>query len=119
LPEDYFFRFMEDPNAVVFPEPSMPTAPVYTCALTIPRPLWVMDGKNDLCDANLTTQDSETIERNLSIWRAKAQSARDELARLYALAGAPENFRSSWFDGGHCAGMTFANVSEWFRKWWG
>ena len=90
---------------------SLASAPSMTsnvCALTIPRPLWIMDGKDDRGFGR-----SESLGEEMHKW----QPARDDTARLYALAGASDRFRQSWFDGGHCAGMTVANAVEWFGTW--
>ncbi|NQU12362.1 prolyl oligopeptidase family serine peptidase, partial [bacterium] len=94
------------------PLATTPSITPNVCALTIPRPLWIMDGKTD---SGLWEGDAQGALTNaLDRW----QAARDEIARLYQLAGVPDRFRQSWFDGGHCAGMTVPNAVEWFRRWW-
>jgi dienelactone hydrolase len=115
LPEQYFHRMAPDPNQPFWPPPAFPAATVQTCALTIPRALWIIDGTHDIC----WLENNSGPDRATAFARARArlQAARDELARLYTLMGAPEKFRSTWFEGDHCAGFTYANCREWFGKW--
>lgn len=87
---------------------STPSMTSNVCALTVPRPLWIMDGLDDRGFGR-----PESLGEELHKW----QPARDDTARLYALAGASDRFRQTWFEGGHCAGMTVANAVEWFRRW--
>jgi pimeloyl-ACP methyl ester carboxylesterase len=120
LPDKFFYRFEEfKEKESIHPEWFLPSATVYTAALTIPRALWIMDGKNDTSavNANVTKENSDEISHELEQWRIRVQYARDELARLYSISGASEKLLTTWFDGGHCAGMTFENVAKWFDKW--
>ena len=73
-----------------------------------------MDGTHDECWGDPRAPDAEAV---FAAARAKWQAARDEIARLYTLAGAAEKFRETWFEGPHCAGMTVANAVEWFGRW--
>ena len=91
-----------------------PSLTANVCALTIPRALWIMDGTHDECWGSPRDPNAETIFAEA---RVKWQAGRDEIARLYALAGASDKFRESWFPGGHCSGMTVANAVEWFSRW--
>ncbi|MGB9643015.1 MAG: hypothetical protein ACPL3Q_07450, partial [Candidatus Ratteibacteria bacterium] len=93
-------------------------ATVFTCALTIPRALWIMEGINDrvAVNANITNQSEEEIELLMEIWRKRVNEAWTELHRLYNIAGVPEMLKTTWMQGGHCAGMTFDNITGWFEK---
>lgn len=91
-----------------------PSMTVNVCALTIPRPLWIMDGTHDAEMGDPRAPDAEEIFARA---RARYQAARDEIARLYDLVGAGDRFRQTWFPGGHTAGMTVDNAVEWFEKW--
>jgi hypothetical protein len=91
-----------------------PSQTADVCALNIPRPLWIMDGLRDECWGNPKAPDADEVFAKA---RARWQLARDEIARLYRLAGAADKLKLSWFDGGHCAGMTNDNAVEWFAKW--
>lgn len=109
LPDQFYNDMWSDGGSVDLS--SLASAPSMTsnvCALTIPRPLWIMDGKDDRGFGR-----PESLGEEMHKW----QPARDETARLYALVGASDRFRQTWFDGGHCAGMTVANAVEWFRRW--
>jgi hypothetical protein len=33
--------------------------------------------------------------------------------------GVEDRFEDTWFEGGHCAGMTVANATKWFRRSFG
>ena len=101
---------LEDGWADLMTTPT-PTADV--CALNVPRALWIMDGMRDECWASPRDPNAEELYAKA---RAVAQDARDEIARLYALAGAADRLKVSWFDGGHCAGMTVGHAVEWFRE---
>jgi len=108
---DQFYNNMWSDGGSGYDVPSMGSAPSMTsnvCALTIPRPLWIMDGLDDRGFGR-----AESLGEEMHKW----QPARDDTARLYELVGASDRFRQSWFEGGHCAGMTVANAVEWFRRW--
>lgn len=121
LDDEFFFSFKDYENKWIFPSPQMPCATVYTCALTIPRALWIIEGKNDTVaiNANITSQSDKEIEKLMDIWRTRVNTAWKELKRLYTIAGVPDMLKTTWMDGGHCAGMTYQNISEWFRKFLG
>jgi len=110
--------FYHDPSAAPLPDgwadlTTTPTPTADVCALNIPRALWMMDGLRDECWASPSDPDAEELFAKA---RAVAQDARDEIARLYTLAGAPDQLKQSWFEGGHCAGMTVGHAIEWFRE---
>ena len=92
----------------------VPSLTANVCTMVIPRPLWLMDGTHDECWGSPRAPDAEEVYAKA---RAKWQLARDEIARVYKLAGASDKLRQSWFPGGHCAGMTAKNVIEWFSRW--
>ena len=73
-----------------------------------------MDGTHDECWGDAKAPDAEAVFAKA---RAKWQLARDEIARLYTLAGAADRLKMSWFPGPHCAGMTVDNAVGWFSKW--
>jgi hypothetical protein len=50
-------------------------------------------------------------------WWAESQAARDEIGRAYRILGAKERYEETWFEGGHCAGITNNNAIAFFRKW--
>ena len=113
---DQFFNDMwsdGDLGDAWLPISSTPSISPNVCALTIPRPLWIMDGMRDECWASPRDPRAEELYAEA---RARAQDARDEIARLYALAGAADRLKLSWFEGGHCAGMTVGHAVEWFRE---
>ena len=78
------------------------------CALIVPRPLWIMDG---LADVGFSWD--EPLGAELHKW----QPARDDTARLYEMMGVSDRFKQSWFEGGHCAGMTVDNAVQWLSQW--
>jgi len=116
LPDQYFYRMWSDGSLDEgwAPLRETPTATALVCALNIPRALWITDGTHDECWGNPRAENAEEV---FALARAVWQAARDEIQRLYALAGASDKLKMSWFAGGHCAGMTVANVVEWFRTW--
>ena len=121
LSEEFFFKFKGFENDLIFPDSDMPSATVYTCALTIPRALWLMEGKNDTVavNANITSQSKVEIEEKMNIWRERVNNAWNELKRLYNIAGASDMLKTTWMDGGHCCGMTYENISGWFKQFLG
>lgn len=116
LPEQYFNNIWSDGayDEGWAPLTYAPSLTANVCALNIPRALWMMDGTHDECWGSAKDPNAEEIFARA---RAKWQAARDEISRLYTLAGASDKFRESWFPGGHCSGMTVTNVVEWFSKW--
>ena len=116
VPEDFFYNMWADNSAHVHPGIELPAPSAFTCAITIPRPLWIIDGVRDECVAD--PRDPRAPEA-WGRWREQADVARAEIARLYRIAGIPERFEATWFDGTHCGGMNFGNVMGWFRRWLG
>ncbi|MHB0936481.1 MAG: alpha/beta hydrolase family protein [Armatimonadota bacterium] len=114
VPEDFFYNMWEDGSAGVHPNPELPAPSAFTCAITIPRPLWIIDGVRDECVADPRDPRAPEIWAR---WHQQADLARAEIARLYRIAGIPERFEATWFDGTHCGGMNFGNVSGWFKRW--
>ena len=114
VPEDFFYNMWADGSGTVHPTPELPAPSAFTCAITIPRPLWIIDGVRDECVADPR---DPRAEEKWAAWHRRADIARAEIARLYRIAGVPERFDATWFDFGHCGGMNFGNVTRWFRRW--
>jgi hypothetical protein len=114
VPEDFFYNMWADESSHIHPSSGLPAPSAFTCAITIPRPLWIIDGVRDECVAD--PRDPRAPE-SWAAWRRRADAARGEIARLYRIAGVPERFDATWFDYGHCGGMNFHNVAGWFERW--
>jgi len=106
LPEG-FFRRMRNTEGQRLPLPDSPLYGADSCTLIAPRPLWIMDG---IDDAPPESRDA---------FHASADAGRAIVADAYRLLDAEDRFQATWFPGGHCAGMTFENIAEWFGKWFG
>lgn len=116
LPPLFVRDMWAESGAGVHPDPSRPSSSVATCALTIPRPLWIIDGVRDECVCDPTLPEAASV---FAAWHVQADRARAEIARLYRVAGVPDRFEADWFDAGHVGGMNLGNVSRWFRRWLG
>jgi hypothetical protein len=114
VPEHFFQDMWADNKSWLHPHPELPAPSAFTCALTIPRPLWIIDGVRDECVVSPHHPQAEEI---WAAWHQRADIARAEIARLYQVAGVPERFDATWFDFGHCGGMNLTNVANWFRRW--
>jgi hypothetical protein len=96
-----------DRNLRLQPHGIAPLAGAPAGMLIAPRPLWIMDGRDDLgIPAEQRPQ-----------WRRTMQEGRDAIRKIYEALGAGDRYVDTWFEGGHCAGITRANVTGWFRKW--
>lgn len=118
LPDQYFFQTLADENARINPPPQLPLAPATILCLAAPRALWIMDGKADPCYA-LTNKLPRTEEETRAAfvrWHAEANAGREEVARIYRLLGATEQYEASWFEGVHLAGFTFNNIARWLKE---
>ena len=106
-PEGYFKHMFASATTKLQPNATLPCSSAHTGALVAPRPMWIMDGRND----------SGISPENRPAWWAQSQIARDEIRHGYRLLGADDRYEDTWFDGGHCAGITTANVIAYFKKW--
>ena len=105
--DDYFDRMFADPSQRIAPEPEAPLSGAPLGMLVAPRPMWIIDGRNDL-----GVPASQREE-----WRRPMRRGRDAIRRIYHAMDADGRFADEWFDAGHCGGMTVANVAAWFRCW--
>ena len=106
LPEGFFYHMRNTEGLRL----SLPPSPLYgadSCSLIAPRPLWIMDG---IDDAPPESRDA---------FHRSADAGRAIIRHAYQLLNAGDRYQSTWFDGGHCAGMTYANIAGWFRRWLG
>jgi hypothetical protein len=71
--------------------------------------MWIVDGRDDL-----GIPPNQRLE-----WRRTMQQGRDAIRRVYERLDAGDRFVDTWLEGGHCAGMTAANVVSWLRRWFG
>lgn len=106
-PEGYFKHMFADASTRLQPGPWLPCATAHTGALVAPRPMWIMDGRDD----------AGIAPESRPAWWAQSQAARDEIRHGYRVLGADDRYEDTWFDGGHCAGITTANAIGYFRKW--
>ena len=113
LPSDFFqhMRYQHPSDAPLVTE--SPVMGADLLLLAAPRPLWIMDGKEDIAAAAVV----DPTEDLRAPWYATVNAARAAIGEGYALLGAEDRYRASWMEGGHCAGMTTENVVEWFRRW--
>lgn len=119
LPEHYFFRTFIDENVSLEPAQQFPLAPATIQCLAAPRVLWVMDGKWDKGILPSLPVSKEEEDRIYAKWHESANAGREEIGRIYRLSGAEDNYRSSWFEGGHLAGFTMNNISVWLKEYFG
>ncbi|NQU09447.1 acetylxylan esterase [bacterium] len=108
-PDGWFHRMLLPAGARVEPYGIEPISSAPMGMLIAPRPMWIMDGQDDL---------GIPAEKRVE-WRRTMQQGRDAIRNIYDRLGAGDRMVDTWFDGGHCAGMTNANVVAWFRKWFG
>jgi hypothetical protein len=104
-PAGYFHKMFGE--TVSEHRPTFPISGAPAGMLIAPRPMWVVDGLDDMGFA--------PDER--AAWRKEMQAGRDQIRRAYELLGAGDRYRDDWLAGGHCAGMLNANVTAYFRKW--
>lgn len=117
LPDQYFFQKEQDGKAII-PPCEIPLAHATILCLAAPRPLWIMDGKDDPCYALHDKLQRTAEERRAAFarWRVESNAGREEAARTYRLSGSEGNLQTSWFEGEHLAGFTFNNISGWLEK---
>jgi len=108
-PEGWFHRMLLESGSRIEPYGSQPIDGAPMGMLVAPRPMWIVDGCDDLLNAP---------EVRVT-WRQKMQRGRDDIRGIYERLGAADRFKESWLEGGHCAGMTHDNVVAYFRKWFG
>jgi dienelactone hydrolase len=106
LPDGFFHREFAPRLGPLGPDP-LRSAPLGM--LIAPRPMWIIDGKEDL--------GIEASQR--AAWRERMQKGRDQIRAVYRRLGAEDRYEDTWFPAGHCAGVTVANVVAYFRKWFG
>lgn len=121
LPDQYFFQRADDKKAAINPPRELPLATATILCLAAPRPLWVMDGKDDPCYAmgDMLPRTDEEKRAAFARWHAESNAGQEEVARAYRLLGAEDKLQASWFDGVHLAGFTFNNIAPWLRKHFG
>jgi|GEM_PF-927594 len=106
-PPGYFHRMLMDRSITLQPHGIEPIGIAPAGMLIAPRPMWIFDGLDDL-----GIPPEKRVE-----WRRTMQEGRDAIRRVYRLLGVEDHFEDTWFEGGHCAGMTNANAIAWFRRW--
>jgi dienelactone hydrolase len=106
-PPGWFHRMLLESGARIEPYGVQPISGAPMGMLIAPRPLWIVDGCDDL----------DVPRDRRGEWRDIMQRGRDEIRRVYERLGAPAQFTDSWIEGGHCAGMTHDNVVAWFGQW--
>ena len=106
-PPGYFHRMFADPAVRLDPYGVPPVSYAPAGMLIAPRPLWIMDGRDDL---------GIPAEQRPE-WRRKMQAGRDSIHRAYELLGAGDHYIDIWFEGGHCAGMLCSKMVAWFARW--
>ena len=105
----YFHRMFADRSMTVDGHGSVPISGAPMGMLIAPRPMWIIDGLDDL---------GIPAEQRPE-WRKTMQIGRDQIRRVYETLGAGEKYRDCWLAGGHCAGFTGKNVVEYFAQWFG
>ena len=109
FPEGYFHQEFASASVPAAQRAGEPITQDALGMLVAPRPMWIMDGRDDL--------DIPAADR--PDWRARKQRGRDAIRAIYRGLGAEDHFDYTCFPAGHCGGMTVANVSAWFRRWFG
>ena len=107
LAPGYFHRMFVERAVGIDPAGIQPIAGAPEGMLVAPRPMWIIDGRDD--------RGIDPEKR--AEWRRVMQEGRDSIRRIYEILGASEKFDDTWFEGGHCGGMTVANAVHWFRRW--
>lgn len=108
LPEGYFRRNFAEAMTVDDRMP-WPISGGAAGMLIAPRPLWIVDGLNDLL--------FDPAQR--VAWRREMQEGRDRIREAYVRLGASDRYLDTWVEGGHCGGMTVDNTLAWFKRWFG
>lgn len=108
-PEGYFHREFADGPTHFEPSGPAPLSGAPLGMLIAPRPMWIIDGSDDLGVA--------APQRRA--WRERMQRGRDDIRAVYRSLGAEDRFDDTWFPSGHCAGCTVPNMVAWFQRWFG
>jgi hypothetical protein len=121
LPDQYFFQREAGQKAAINPPRELPLAAATMLCLAAPRPLWIMDGKDDpgAAMSDMLPRTDEEKRAAFARWHAESNAGREEVARVYRLLGAEDKLQASWFDGVHLAGFTFNNIAPWLRQHFG
>jgi predicted esterase len=121
LPEQYFFQREPDKKTAICPPCELPLSLATMLCLGAPRPLWIMDGKDDPCYAmhDKLSLTEEATRAAFARWHAESDAGRNEIARVYRLIGAEDKMQATWFDGVHLAGFTFNNIAGWLSQHFG
>ena len=111
LPEHFFFR--TEPREL----PAW-RAEAALIQIGAPRPVWIMDGLWDRCALPALPVSDAERQAIFARWHRDANEGREAIRSVYAMLGAEERFRSSWFDGDHLAGFHYRNIREWLLHYW-
>jgi dienelactone hydrolase len=106
-PPGWFHRMLLDKGSRIEPYGIEPITGAPMGMLIAPRPMWIVDGSNDL-----GVSPEQRVE-----WRRTMREGRDAIRRVYEGLNAGHQMIDSWIDGGHCAGMTHDGVVDWFARW--
>ena len=113
LPPDFFFAPQPDPLPDIRPS-GIPLCTAGILSLGAPKPIWIMDGRLDgVGNPHLPEAEKRDVIRR---FQAVQNEGRAAITRAYALLGAADRCRATWFKGGHLAGFNFENIRLWFAE---
>jgi hypothetical protein len=119
IPDQYFHRSARTDDVPLHPASFLPMASAAMCTLAAPRPLWVMDGRWDTGVLPTLPHSDADANKAWARWHAASDRGRSEIERAYRLLGHADRYQATWFEGGHLAGFTLANIALWLGRYWG